>query len=155
MFGRFCFETRLHGSGKTGIVANSYLPQTSSAAIISQTEFESFMTHWVWVSSRHPIILSANLFSAINSQPKLSLLPRCLQPPSLWPPLHLFQRSSVLQLFLCNYAYYMAITFMYVSLTGLLSPPRARVLSFHLCVTSKPKSMLCSQCAFSNHLLDE
>lgn len=53
------------------------------------------------------------------------------------------------------YAYYIITIFMCVSLSALLTPPRAGVLSFHLCITSKLKSMLCPQYAFSNHLLDE
>lgn len=53
------------------------------------------------------------------------------------------------------YAYYIVIIFMYASLSALLTPPRAGVLSFNFYITRKLKSMLCSQYAFSNYLLDE
>lgn len=112
------------------------------------------MTQWAWVSSLLPLILTANLFSAVSSQ-KLDLLPK--QPSASFPstPITPFSKVSALQLFLCMYTYYIIIIFMYVFLPALLTPPRAGVLSFNLCVSSKLKSMLCSQYAFSNHLLDE
>lgn len=59
-----------------------------------------------------------------------------------WLTMNLSQRSSELQLFLCTYVYYVVITFMCVSLTGLLTPPRAWVLSSNLCIINKLKSML-------------
>lgn len=114
-----------------------------------------YVTQWALVSSEHPLTLKPNLCLAIQSELKLNFLPR--QPSASFPSaaLHLFQRSSALQLFLCMYAYYSVVIFIYVSLPTLLTPPRAGVLSFNLCITSELKSMLCSQYAFSNHLLDE
>lgn len=101
-----------------------------------------------------PPILKPN-FLAINSQQKHNLLPRQPSASFLSAPMHLFQRSSALQLFLCMHAYYIVIIFMHVSLLALLTLPKAGVLSFNLCITSKLKSMLCSQYTFTNHLLDE
>lgn len=133
---------------------------------------ELYMTQWALVSSQHPMVLTHTSPQPLNLSRSWPLSPDVF---SLLPfgslctfskgPLYCnyFYETVTLptvlsrqvRLFLWIYAYRITITFMYVSLTGLLTCLRARVLSFNLCITSNPKSMLCCRCAFSNHLLDE
>lgn len=105
---------------------------------------------WAVPSSLHSKALLSRVHSAeawFPPQADFSLLP--------WAPAAPFQRVfciAIIFMYVCTlYCNY----FMCVSLTGLLTPPRAGVLSFNLCITGKRKSMLGSHCAFSNHLLDE
>jgi Fe-S-cluster containining protein len=114
------------------------------------------MTQRTLVSLQHANPHSKPL-STFNPYWSWDLLPRCILPP--WEDFSvLFSSHHTL-----DKIFHMVIIFMYVCILDyncihvcvLLTPPRVRVISSHLCKASKHKSMLCSQYAFSNHLLDE